>query len=64
MIVFAQKSILTPAVLNVYTKRKIGLEGEGLEDLSTVLKGLGNEELANLADGLYRVTQESSHLCT
>lgn len=40
MVVFAQKSIFTPAGLNVYTKRKIGLEDERLEDLSTALKGL------------------------
>ncbi|KAI4257706.1 MAG: hypothetical protein LQ352_001546 [Teloschistes flavicans] len=58
MVVFAQKSIFTPAVLNIYTNGKIGLEDGRLDELRMALKGLGNEELGGLADGLYRVTQE------
>jgi len=56
--VFAQKSVFTPAVLNVCTRSKGGLESGRLEELKVALKDSGHEELGKLADGLYRVLHE------
>lgn len=58
IVVFAQKSIFTPAVLNVCTRGKAGLETEQLEGLKSFLKGFEKEELGKLADGLQAVLHE------
>lgn len=56
LVVLAQKSLFTPAVLNVCTRGKDGLESERLEAVKVALKGLEHEELKVLVDGLYEVS--------
>ena len=57
-VVYAHKSIFTPAVINVYTRRKDGLDGEKLKQLKSVLKSLGDENWGQLVEGMYHVKQE------
>jgi len=56
--VFAQKSLFTPAVLNVCTRSKEGLSDGEVCELKRVIMGLGDEDLGNLVDGVYSVKQE------
>lgn len=58
IVLFVQKSVFTPAVLNVCTRSKAGLESERLNALKVALKDSGHEELRRLADELYRVVHE------
>lgn len=57
-VVFAQKSLFTPAVINVYTRKKEGLEDEKLKELKRELKCLGDEKWGQLIEGMYNVRQE------
>lgn len=57
LVVFAQKSLFTPAVLNVCTRRG-ELAEEVKEGIEGVLAGCGVEELKSLVRGLYAVPQE------
>ncbi|KAI9705087.1 MAG: hypothetical protein M1836_006870 [Candelina mexicana] len=57
-VVFAEKSIFTPAVVNLCTRGKAGLGAEELEELKLFLKGYGKEELGRLADELQGVLHE------
>ncbi len=58
IVVFAQKSLFTPAVLNVCTRSKEGLSDGEVCELKRVIMGLGDEDLGNLVDGVYSVKQE------
>lgn len=53
-----QKSLFTPAVINVCTRRKDGLGDEKLKPLKRVLRCLGDEKWGKLVEGLYNVRQE------
>lgn len=57
-VVFAQKSIFSPAVINVYTRRKNGLEEGKLRELKRILREMGDEKWGNLAESMYDVKQE------
>ncbi|KAI9747173.1 MAG: hypothetical protein M1835_002197 [Candelina submexicana] len=57
-VVLAEKSIFTPAVVNLCTRGKAGLGAERVEELKAFLKGCGKEELGRLADELQGVLQE------
>lgn len=58
LVVWAQKSIFTPAVLNVCTRHKEGMGAEWVEGMKEVCRGLGDEGLGKTVDNLYRVAHE------
>ncbi|KAL8860683.1 MAG: hypothetical protein Q9178_003036 [Gyalolechia marmorata] len=58
MAVLAQQSLFTPAVLNIYTRGKGGLEHDQLDEVVSALKDLGDGGLRGLADEMYCVIQE------
>lgn len=58
MVVFAQKSLFTPAVVNICTRNKTGMGNEQLQAVKAFLWGFGKEELGGLADDLQHVLHE------
>ena len=58
MVVHAQKSVFTPAVINVYTRRKEGLSEEVRKSIETALEGFKHEPLTALVKSLYVVRQD------
>ncbi|ERF69400.1 hypothetical protein EPUS_05945 [Endocarpon pusillum Z07020] len=57
-VVFAQKSLFSPAVINVYTRRKDGLDEEKLQELKKILRSLGDGKWGDLVEVMYIVKQE------
>jgi hypothetical protein len=58
VVVFAQKSLLSPAVINVYTRRKDGLDEEKLRELKRRLRCLGDGKWGDLVENMYYIKQE------
>ena len=58
IVVFAQKSLFTPAVLNICTQSKAALDDDRLEKVKMAVKELGFEELETLTEELYCVKHE------
>lgn len=58
LVVHAQKSIFTPAVLNVYTRAKEGLPEDVRAGIEDALRELGIEDLRTLVGSMYSVPQD------
>ncbi|KAL8835184.1 MAG: hypothetical protein Q9170_003430 [Blastenia crenularia] len=58
LVVWAQKSIFTPAVLNVCTRHKEGMGVEWVEGMKELCKGMGDLQLEKAVENLYRVVHE------
>ena len=57
MVVYAQKSVFTPAVINVYTRRKEGLPAPMRKTIEAAFEELGHEDLRALVQSMYSVPQ-------
>lgn len=58
MVVYAQKSIFSPASINVYTREKHGLPEAMLESIKATLADFGQDSLRALVESMYSVQQE------
>ena len=58
MVIYASKTLYTPSVLNVYTRRKGALDAAELGKLKEALRGFGSEEVDGLVEEIYEVLQE------
>lgn len=57
IMVHAQKSVFTPAVINVYTRKKEGLPEAMRKGIEVAVGEFGHEDLQALMRGLYSVPQ-------
>ena len=58
MVIYAQKSMLTPAVINVYTRKSSGLPVAELVKLADILKGYGEPSLLHLVEDIYTIRHD------
>ena len=58
MVVHAQKSIFSPAAINVYTREKHGLPEAMLKSIKVALEGFGQDILRALVESMYSVQHE------
>lgn len=58
IVVYAQKSIFTPAVINVYTREKHALSQAMLKSIAVALEGVGQDSLRALVGSMYLVQQD------
>lgn len=58
MVIHGQKSIATPAVINLYTRKKEGLREDMRKEAQAALEGLGDEHLLALVRTMYLVRHE------
>lgn len=57
IMVYAQKSVFTPAVINVYTRKKKGLPEAMRKEIETAVGEFGHQDLQALMGSLYSVPQ-------
>lgn len=55
--VYAQKSVFTPAVINVYTRNKEGLPEAMRKGIEAAVEEFGHQDLQALIRSLYSVLQ-------
>ncbi|MCJ1270049.1 hypothetical protein MMC22_009943 [Lobaria immixta] len=58
MVIHGQKSIATPAVVNVYTRKREGLPKDMRKEVEVALEELGDEHLRALVRSMYSVRHD------
>ncbi|KAL9030668.1 MAG: hypothetical protein Q9196_001234 [Gyalolechia fulgens] len=58
LVIWAQRSIFSPAVLNLCTRHKEGMREEWVAGVKEVCGGMGDEQLEKTVGSIYRVTHE------
>jgi len=57
MVTYFAKTLFTPAGIDVYSRNKEGLPMETVDGILETLKGLGDRNIAELANGVFQIPQ-------
>lgn len=56
MVTYFQKTLFTPAGIDVYSRKKEGVSEKALADIMQALQSLDHEEIRKLVDSIFKIT--------
>lgn len=57
VVTYFAKTLFTPAGIDIYSRRKDGLPPTTVDEILHALKGLGVQEITELADSIFQIPQ-------